>query len=109
MSGANGAKQGNYRITSDKGIAIANSLALGGGTYRASDGSVWTKNLDGTIQVREVSGLVTNQADVAPQTSKPEPYRHSPTVIKHQQCTDYLRHMDGKQLGENQRLLRARE
>ena len=40
-----------YTIGSDKGKSIAQTLPIYG-TYEASDGSVWTKNADGTISVK---------------------------------------------------------
>lgn len=50
-----------YKIGSDKGKEIANSMKAGE-TYKASDGSTWTKNSDGSVSVRESNGNVTANA-----------------------------------------------
>lgn len=50
-----------YTIGSDKGKEIANSMKAGE-TYKASDGSTWTKNSDGSVSVRESNGNVTANA-----------------------------------------------
>lgn len=51
---------GNYKIGSEAGINQAQNMAIGG-TYTASDGSVWTKNNDGTISVNH-NGVTTPNA-----------------------------------------------
>ena len=50
-----------YKITSDKGKEIAKNLSTGG-TYKASDGSTWTKNNDGSVSVTTKSGDYTANA-----------------------------------------------
>ena len=50
-----------YKITSDKGKEIAKNLSTGG-TYKASDGSTWTKNNDGSVSVTTKSGGYTANA-----------------------------------------------
>ena len=50
-----------YTIGSNKGKEIANSMKAGE-TYKASDGSTWTKNSDGSVSVRESNGNVTANA-----------------------------------------------
>lgn len=49
----------NYKIGSTKGINQVNGMKAGE-TYTASDGSSWTKNSDGTVNVKEKDGSVTN-------------------------------------------------
>ena len=49
-----------YSIGSDAGKQIAQDMGIGQ-SYTASDGSVWTKNNDGTITVNH-KGVVTNNA-----------------------------------------------
>ena len=49
-----------YTIGSDNGKNIAQNLQIGN-TYTASDGSVWTKNNDGTVSVNH-NGYVTENA-----------------------------------------------
>lgn len=44
-----------YNISSDKGKGIAGALSPGS-TYKAGDGSTWTKNSDGSISVKTASG-----------------------------------------------------
>ena len=51
---------GNYKIGSEAGINQAQNMAIDG-TYTASDGSVWTKNKDGTITVNH-NGVITQNA-----------------------------------------------
>lgn len=51
---------GSYTIGSQKGQGIARDMGIGD-TYTASDGSVWTKNNDGTITVVH-KGVTTNNA-----------------------------------------------
>lgn len=60
--GSSGSSNGNsqYTITSDKGKNIAQTMKIGS-TYTASDGSVWTKNNDGTITVTH-GGVVSENA-----------------------------------------------
>lgn len=52
---------GTYNIGSETGQLVANGLQVGG-TYKASDGSTWVKNKDGSISVTEKSGKVTSNA-----------------------------------------------
>lgn len=63
---------GTYNIGSETGQLVANGLQVGG-TYKASDGSVWTKNKDGSISVTEKSGKVTSNAyqSSVPQVQQP--------------------------------------
>lgn len=49
-----------YQIGSDLGKSVADNLPIGD-TYRASDGSVWRKNNDGTISV-DYNGYTTQNA-----------------------------------------------
>ena len=51
---------GGYTIGSQKGQGIAQNMPIGS-FYEASDGSVWTKQNDGTIKV-EHNGQITNNA-----------------------------------------------
>ena len=51
---------GSYTIGSQAGKDIAQKMGIGN-TYTASDGSVWTKNNDGTITVVH-NGVTTNNA-----------------------------------------------
>lgn len=50
-----------YTIGSEKGKQIANSMKAGE-TYKASDGSTWTKNSDGTVSVTTKNGGYTANA-----------------------------------------------
>lgn len=52
---------GTYKIGSPEGQKIANNMAAGS-KYKASDGSTWTKNNDGTISVMSASGNYTPNA-----------------------------------------------
>ena len=51
---------GSYKIGSQKGQDIARDMGINN-TYTASDGSIWTKNTDGTITVVH-NGVTTNNA-----------------------------------------------
>ena len=59
-SGKSSGGNSQYTITSDKGKNIAETMKIGS-TYTASDGSVWTKNNDGTITVNH-GGVETKNA-----------------------------------------------
>lgn len=50
-----------YKIGSEKGKKIAKDLAIGG-TYKASDGSTWKKEKDGSVSVTTSSGERFNNA-----------------------------------------------
>lgn len=50
-----------YTIGSKKGQAIAEQMAAGD-VYKATDGSTWTKNSDGTVSVTDRGGGVTRNA-----------------------------------------------
>lgn len=61
-SGNSQYSNGNYTIGSEKGQQIAQSMGFGAeNAYTASDGSVWTKNNDGTISVNH-NGTITQNA-----------------------------------------------
>lgn len=72
-----------YSIVSDKGKSIANSLSVGG-TYKASDGSTWTKTATGInvvtakgttttgIKVNDEGGLNTGKGFMAKNIVEPE-------------------------------------
>ena len=49
-----------YNIGSDKGKEIAKNMTVGS-TYKASDGSTWTKKADGSVSVTH-QGVTTNNA-----------------------------------------------
>lgn len=74
---------GNYNIGSQKGYELANSLTPGQSTT-ASDGSVWTKNADGTITVlhqgRLLQGNITYQPVVSQMPQVQTPTQTTPTV-----------------------------
>lgn len=62
ISGNSQYSNGNYTIGSEKGQQIAQSMGFGAeNAYTASDGSVWTKNNDGTISVNH-NGTITQNA-----------------------------------------------
>lgn len=63
---------GVYNIGSSKGKQIANNLKAGG-TYKASDGSTWKKNNDGSLSVTTKSGntLAGKVGGTTPTTSTP--------------------------------------
>lgn len=67
-----------YTIGSEKGKQIANGMKAGE-TYKASDGSTWTKNSDGTVSVTTKSGGYT--ANALPGASMPTGYQGSATGI----------------------------
>lgn len=56
-----------YTIGSEKGKEIAKNMTVGS-TYKASDGSTWTKKADGSVSVTH-QGVTTNNAYTAPATS----------------------------------------
>ncbi len=62
------ATTGTYTIGSEKGYNLANSLSPGQSTT-ASDGSVWTKNNDGTLTVYHQGQYKTGQITYQPQSA----------------------------------------
>lgn len=59
-SNSSSTPSGNYNVTTQKGIDIAQNLVAGGTGYTASDGSVWKKNNDGTVSVTTKNGTKQN-------------------------------------------------
>lgn len=69
-SGSSAQPTGVYTIGSEAGYNIANSLQPGQSTT-VTDGSVWTKNADGSISVMHNGKLMTGQITYQPAVSAP--------------------------------------
>lgn len=61
MNESEGYSMGAYTIGSSKGQQIASSMKTGG-TYKASDGSTWKKESDGSVTVTSKDGTVSKNA-----------------------------------------------
>jgi hypothetical protein len=83
-----------YRITSDKGKQIASSMRAGD-TYKASDGSIWKKNKNGTVSVTTAQGGYTANAYSGSSGSAPVKYGSgtTPTSTYYDPDTGNVKHI----------------